>query len=523
MRISRRQLVGGAAAGAATLAAPDLGAAGKGPPRTQTDDIRTADVVVVGAGLAGLVAARDLVRAGKEVLVLEARDRVGGRCFSRKVAGAGDVANLGATFVGPTQKRVIGLARELGIGIFPTYNTGRNVLFFNGRRETYEGAIPPVSPVALVEAQKAIIQLDSMAGEVPLDAPWKAGNAAEWDGQTFESWKRANVVSSDGRKLIDLAAQAIFSCEPRDMSLLFVLFYIHAAGSLEELINTAGGAQESRIQGGTQLIAERLMDQIGRERVLLRSALRRIAQGGGRVDAITDDLTVRAKRLIVAVPPAMAGRIRYEPGLPALRDQLTQRVPHGSVTKTFAVYETAFWREDGLTGQATSDVGPVKVTFDGSPRGGRPGLLLGFVDGEDARVLNALPESERHRQELESYVRYFGEKARDAREVFDYAWDNDTIARGAPIGFTPARGPALVRGGPATTHRPDPLGRDGDRDRMERLHGWRGAVRRARGGGGPLRAQGLARIYISQAFDKVGVLEEIVGDGMTNRGVVWSA
>jgi monoamine oxidase len=394
-------------------------------------------VAIVGAGLAGLVAARKLKQAGKKVLVLEARNRVGGRCFSRAVAGASDVANLGATFVGPTQKKIIGLAQELGIGIFPTYNEGDNVLFFNGQRATYTGAVPPVDPVALVEAQLAITQLNEMAKSVPLDAPWTAPNAADWDGQTFETWKLAHVLTPDGRKLLDLGIEAVFSIQPRDPSLLYVLHYIHAAGTLDELINTAGGAQESRIEGGTQLIAQRLAAQIGKKRVLLRTPARRIVQRRGRVDVVADKLTVRAKQVIVAVPPAIAGRIRYQPALPGLRDQLTQRAPMGSVTKTFAIYDKPFWRDDGLTGQATSDTGPVKITFDGSPKDGDVGIMLGFVDGDDARRLNALPAAERHKQEVESYVRFFGPKAGNPREVFDYAWDNDPIAGGAPIGYFP--------------------------------------------------------------------------------------
>ena len=400
--------------------------------------LRRADVVVVGAGLAGLVAARDLRRAGKSVIVLEARGRVGGRCYSRSLgSGASDVANLGATFVGPTQRRILALAKELGIGIFPTYNTGRNVLFFNGTRDTYEGTIPPVSPTALVEAQVAITQLNEMSKSVPLDAPWKAPRAAEWDGQTFETWKLANTVTADGRKLLDLGIQAVFSVEPRDVSLLFILFYIRSAGSLDELINTAGGAQESRIEGGAQRIAKELARRLGKKRVVLKAPVRRILAKGRHVDVISDRGTFRAKQVVVAVPPAIAGRIRYSPALPALRDQLTQRVPLGSVTKTFAVYDTAFWRDDGLTGQATSDTGPVKVTFDGSPRSGRPGVLLGFVDGDDARVFNAKSHAERARLEMESYVKYFGPKARNARAVFDYPWDNDPVFRGAPIGFMP--------------------------------------------------------------------------------------
>ena len=452
-RLSRRQLMGGAAATGAALALPGAAEA-KARAKKRGPTRRSADVVVVGAGLAGLVAARALRRAGKRVIVMEARGRAGGRCYSRELPGTGDVANLGATFVGPTQHRILGLAHELGIGPFPTYNTGRNVLFFNGRRDEYTGAIPPLSPVALIEVQKAISQLDAMARSVPLDAPWRAARAAEWDSQTFDTWKRSNIISSDGRKLLDLGSQAILSIEPRDVSLLFILFYIHSAGTLGELINTAGGAQETRIEGGTQKIADELAKRLNRKRVLLKTPVRRIVRRKrGGVDVVSDKVTVRAKRVIVAVPPTIAGRIRYEPGLPGIRDQLTQRVPMGSVTKTFAVYDTAFWREDGLTGQATSDTGTVRVTFDGSPRSGRPGVLLGFVDADDARALNQLSHRDRASAEVESYVRYFGPKAAEANMLFDYPWDNDRLAGGAPVGFTPPG--VLLQFGPALR---DPVG-----------------------------------------------------------------
>jgi monoamine oxidase len=438
--LSRRQVLGGAATGAAALALPEAAEARKRKKKAKKHKkrMRSFDVVIVGAGLAGLVAARNLRRAGRKVLVMEARNRVGGRCFSQSIGkGASDVANLGATFVGPTQTHIIALAKEMGIGIFPTYNTGKNVLFFNGKRDTYTGAIPPIDVAALVEAQVAITKLDDMSKQVPLDEPWKAARALEWDGQTFETWKLANTVSPNARKLLDLGIQAVFSAEPRDLSLLFMLFYIRSAGSLEELINTAGGAQDSRIQGGTQGVAKALAKRIGAKRILLKAPVRRIRRVRNHLYVYSDRETVRAKRVIVAVPPAIAGRIRYEPGVPAIRDQLTQRYPLGSVTKTFAVYDTAFWRAEGLTGQVTSDLGPVKVTFDGSPKSGRPGVLLGFVDGEDARILNAKPEKERLRLEMESYVRYFGARARTAKQVFDYPWDNDPIARGAPIGYAP--------------------------------------------------------------------------------------
>ena len=433
-RLSRRELIGGGAAAAVAVALPETAEARRRPRKRRR---RSADVVVVGAGLAGLVCARELRRAGKRVIVLEARRRVGGRCYSRAIPGAGDVANLGATFVGPTQRRILALARELGIGVFPTYNSGRNVLFFNGRRAEYTGAVPPVSPLALVEAQKLIVQANEMAKSVPLDAPWKAPHAGDWDGQTVETWKRANALSADARKLIDLAVEAVFSVEPRDLSLLFFLFYVRSAGSVEQLINTAGGAQESRIEGGAQLIADELYRRLGRKRVVLRSAVRRIVRRRGGVEVVSDRLTVRARRVVVALPPVVAARIRYEPALPADREQLTQRTPMGSAIKTFAVYDTAFWREDGLTGQATSDTGPVRVTFDASPRSGRPGVLLGFSDADDARELHRLSHRERASREVESYVRYFGSRAREARQFFDYPWDSDPLTGGAPVAFMP--------------------------------------------------------------------------------------
>jgi monoamine oxidase len=444
--LSRRQVVGGAAVGAAALAVPTAADAKK---RKKKAKPRKVDVVVVGAGLAGLVAARNLRRAGKSVIVMEARTRVGGRCFSKPIEpGATDVANLGATFIGDTQHRIAALVKEVGLGTFPVWNSGKNVLYFNGKRDTYSGAIPPIDVAALLEAQVAITKLNQMASTVPLDAPWKAAKADEWDSQTFATWKNANALTPNGRKLLELAIEAIFSVQARDVSLLFVLHYIHAAGNLDQLINTEGGAQETRVEGGTQEVAVRLAKQLGKKRVLLKTPVRQIVQKKTRVEVVSDKVTVYAKRVIVAVPPPIAGRIRYSPGLPALRDQLTQRMPLGSVTKTFAIYDRPFWRDDGLTGQITSDTGPVKITFDGSPKSGTPGVLLGFVDGEDARVLNAKPAAERHKLEVESYVRYFGPKAANPRRVFDYAWDNDRIARGAPICFGPpgtyfSFGPAL--------------------------------------------------------------------------------
>jgi monoamine oxidase len=276
-----------------------------------------------------------------------------------------------------------------------------------------------------------------MAGQVPLDAPWTAGNAREWDSQTFQTWIDQNVNTPGGKSLIELAVEAVFGAEPRDISLLFVLFYIHAAGSLDNLINTAGGAQESRVVGGSQSISLEMAKRLGR-RVVLNAPVYEIATTPGGVRVETDSAAWAAKRVIVTVPPALAGRIRYRPGLPALRDQLTQRMPMGTVFKCMAVYDKPFWRDQGLAGQATSDTGPVKITFDNSPPDARPGVLLGFLEGEEARTWVTRSKKERRAAVLDSFARYFGDEAKTAvKGYIEKSWADEPWTRGCYEGFTP--------------------------------------------------------------------------------------
>jgi monoamine oxidase len=210
-----------------------------------------ADVIVVGAGLA---AERrfEIERAGRSAIVLEARDRVGGRTLNHSLGG-GKVTEVGGTFIGPTQDRIAALATELGIGTFLSYDIGESVSLVEGRRGTYTSGDPATflaSPGG-ADVVKAIGLLDTMAKNVPVATPWTAPEAIDWDSQTADTWKRLSFDTSEGRTAIDVLAKQILGAEPRDVSLLYLTWYVAQAGnettpgSLLRLISTTGGARRA--------------------------------------------------------------------------------------------------------------------------------------------------------------------------------------------------------------------------------------------------------------------------------------
>jgi monoamine oxidase len=400
------------------------------------------DVVIVGAGLAGLVAARDVLAAGRSAVVLEARDRVGGRLLNEEI-GDGKVVEVGGQWIGPTQHRMAALAREMGVDTFPTYAQGESLVEWRGDVRRYKGTIPRINAAVLLDVQQAQLRLDRMARQVPLEAPWTAPKAAEWDAQTVATWMKRNVVSRGAREILELAIEAVWAAQPEDVSLLHFLFYTHSAGGLDALFDTEGGAQDSRFVGGSQLVAIRLAEKLG-DAVRLEAPVRRIEHTGNGVTVEGVD----ARRAIVAVPPTLCGRIEYEPPLPGYRDQLTQRMPQGSVIKCMAIYERPFWRDQGLCGQATSDTGPVKLFFDNSPPDGSPGVLLGFLEGRRARELGRLTREQRQRRFTETAARIFGPQAAEPQRYVERVWADEQWTRGCygcymPTGGWTEYGPAL--------------------------------------------------------------------------------
>ncbi len=401
------------------------------PPKTRTG-ASTTDVLVVGGGLAGLCAARELRKAGASVVVLEARDRVGGRTCT--VQHEGRAVDLGGQWFGTTQDRVASLAQELGVDSYSQYDAGRSLLEFGGKVRSYKGTIPSLPLHALADLQWMIIRVDRMARSVPLGRAWEAKKAAQWDSTSVEAWKHRYVRTKGARASLDVAVRSIFSAEPRDLSVLYFLHYVNSAGGLMPLVDVRGGAQEFRFVGGAQTLSSRMAEALG-DSVVLEAPVEAIEQGPDGVRLQTAKGSFAARFAVIAVPPHLAVRIRFEPALPALRDQLSQRMPLGSSIKFFAFYDRPFWREQGFSGEWVSNDSIVSLAFDASPRDGTVGALVAFVLGDQARQWTDRPAAERRQAILSCLARAFGPAAAEPVSTLEKDWNQDPWTRGCSVGL----------------------------------------------------------------------------------------
>jgi monoamine oxidase len=386
-----------------------------------------ADVAVVGAGLSGLTAARRLADAGKRVVVLEARDRVGGRTLT--IDHGGMRLDVGGQWIGPTQHRLHAMADELGLVTFPTHATGRNVLVSRRGRAVYKGTIPRLPLLSLFQLGRSLRWFDRHAGSVDAFGTARTG-AAELDRQSMLDWAQQHNLRQDVIDVVEAGMRVVFGEDLRDISMLAFLQYARAAGGLMPLIETENGAQDSRFVEGAQTFSLRLAEALD---VRLEVPVRSIDTSKGAVTVRADGLEVGAEAVVVAVPPNLAAKIRFEPKLREPRREFLDGHRMGATVKALAFYDEPFWRDEGLSGEGVATAGPISVAFDNTSADGSVPGLVAFSVGSPGRQLAAMDEATQQATVRLALSRLLGERAAKPTEVIIKDWTAEEWTGGCPV------------------------------------------------------------------------------------------
>lgn len=387
------------------------------------------DVLIVGAGAAGLTAANELRKAGLSVAVLEARDRVGGRLWTDVIDGA--MLEIGGQWVSPDQDALIETIDELGLETYSRYREGDSVYIGpDGTVSRFTGEMFPVAPETERVIDEITERLDRMVAEIDPDSPWEHANAAEWDAVTWDAWLRSQTDDDEAvRNLAFATGSAMLTKPTHTFSLLQSLLMAASAGSYSNLVD-ADFILDKRVVGGLQqvplLLAERLAED-----VLLNQPVRTLEWGDAGVTATTDDTTVRARFAILAHAPVLYDRISFVPALPRRQHQLHQHLSMGFVIKVHAVYDRPFWREQGLSGTAFSPYELSHEAYDNTNHGDERGTLVGFVSDQNADDLFTLSAEERKERILESLSHYYGPEAKNPVVYYESDWGSEEWTRGA--------------------------------------------------------------------------------------------
>lgn len=386
------------------------------------------DVVVIGAGFSGLAAAQEVAAKGLDVVLLEALPSVGGR--TRTVHAAGTWLELGGQWASPEHTELLALAQELGVGTFSTPVGGSSLVVLDGAVRDLD-----TSPHSqqLVEA---VAQIDRLAAQVVLDAPWHSPQAAEQDALAFDDWVSHAVADPTARRLILRVLEELMTTPAREMSLLSVLQGARSSGTLAAALGIEGGAQELRFDGGLHGIAVRMAEQLGR---VVRCAwpVTSVVQHGGVVGVRGPQGLVEARRAVVALAPSQAAVLDFDPALPEARVRLHRQMAMGSVIKVNAVYDRPFWREQGRSGLVMDFDGPVTYCIDNSPPhhepDDEPGVLVSFFAADQARRFSTLGLEARRESFLTQAEHWFGPDARQA-QYLDQDWTTEPFVGGGYSG-----------------------------------------------------------------------------------------
>ncbi len=393
------------------------------------------DVCVIGAGVSGLRAAQRLSAGGQRVCILEARDRVGGRTAGGTLCG--EAVDLGGQWLGSGQTRALALCQELGLDLYEQYADGRRLMEIRGQLRAYRGTVPRMSPLALLDAGWALHRVNQAAKRIDPAAPWASPEAAAWDRMTVQQWLQKGLYTRDARLMLTILTRALCTCEPHEVSMLCLLTFVAAAGTIETQVEVRGdGAQRYRVRGGAFQLAERLAQRLPPSALVFDAPVHAVEQSEAGVVVRHARGEVHADRVVIALAPALAARIDFRPALPPMRMQLQARMPMGSVIKALVAYERPFWREQGWSGEVISDQGPFGPVMDATPPGSAHGFLVGFFAGGSSRALAGADTAVRRDVAVQTLQRYFGAQAATPIGYVDKDWMSEPWSLGGYTGIT---------------------------------------------------------------------------------------
>ncbi|KAK0132373.1 Amine oxidase [flavin-containing] [Merluccius polli] len=400
----------------------------------------TYDVIVVGAGISGLSAAKLLKESGLNPLVLEARDRVGGRTYTVQNKETKYV-DLGGAYVGPTQNRIFRLAKEYGVETYKVNERENLVHHINGKTHVFKGPFPPMwNPLAVMDFNNLFRKMDEMGQEIPREAPWRAPHAEEWDKMTMEELFKKICWTRTARRFATLFVNVNVTSEPHEVSALWFLWYVKQCGGIMRIFSTTNGGQERKFVGGANQISECMARELGQQ-VKLQSPVCSIDQTGVLVAVETlDKQTYMGKYVIVATPPVLNLKMHFSPELPPLRNQLVTRVPMGSVIKCMMYYKENFWRKMGYCGtMVIEDEGaPIGITLDDTKPDGSVPAIMGFILARKCRKLSDLSKEERLKKICEIYAKVLGsEKALHPVHYEEKNWCEEQYSGGCYTAYYP--------------------------------------------------------------------------------------